>query len=90
LQLCGQDFTGDFAARLQQSLAADAGRGCPLWIEYRGHGATARVVLGQEWYIDPNDDCLVRLKQTFGADQVRVLYSDRRAASAGRPVLVST
>ena len=87
LQLGEQDFSRDFAARLKQSLAADAEGACPLWIEYRGKGASARVVLGLAWHIDPNDDCLLRLKQCFGAGRVSVLYSDRRAAPARRPAL---
>jgi DNA polymerase-3 subunit alpha len=87
LQLCSDDFSADFPIRLKQALAGDTGGDCPLWVEYRGRRASGRVVLGHEWYIDPNDDCLIRLKQGFGDARVSVRYSDRRAAPAGRPTL---
>ncbi len=82
VQLEAADFTDDFSARLKQAVVADVGQGCPLWIEYRGAGASGRIVLGAPWCIDPNDDCLGRLKQRFGNDRVSMLYSDRHTVGS--------
>jgi DNA polymerase-3 subunit alpha len=75
LRLESSDFSGEFSGRLKQLLAGDAGEGCPLLIEYTGRGASGRVALGEPWRVDPNDDCLARLKQQFGASRVSVVYA---------------
>ena len=74
MQLDSSDFNGEFSDRLKQLLAGDVGDGCPLVIEYTGCGASGRVALGEHWRVDPNDDCLTRLKQQFGASRVSVIY----------------
>ena len=74
LALQPDDFGGDFAARLRQLLALDAAAGCPLWVDYRGRGARGRIALGEAWRLDPSDDCLTRLRQSFGAERILVEY----------------
>jgi DNA polymerase-3 subunit alpha len=85
LRLDSVDFRAGFAQRLMESLGADAGKGCPLWIEYSGAGARGRIALGNQWCIDPSEDCLGRLIDQFGADRVNVLYQSPGQVSATRP-----
>ena len=73
------NFADDFSARLKQSVRADLGPGCALWIDYRGGGASGRITLGEDWRIDPSDDCLNRLRQVFGTSRVSVVYREKRA-----------
>ncbi len=47
---------------------------CPVWINYRGPVARARMSLGQEWKVNPTDELLNRLCEVAGEDSVRVLY----------------
>ena len=48
--------------------------GCPVWINYQGQHAAARMALGQEWRIRPTDELLHRLTEVAGADNFRVIY----------------
>jgi DNA polymerase-3 subunit alpha len=50
-----------------------AGR-CPVWINYEGAGARARMALGREWSVNPTDELLHRLSEVAGPDGVRVIY----------------
>ncbi len=47
---------------------------CPVWINYRGRAASARMSLGQEWKVNPTDELLHRLCEVAGEDGVRVIY----------------
>lgn len=47
---------------------------CPVWLDYAGDGARARLVLGPEWRVRPSDALIHRLKELAGADKVRVIY----------------
>ena len=48
--------------------------GCPVWINYQGQHAAARMALGQEWHIHPTDELLHRLTEVAGADNFRIVY----------------
>ncbi len=48
---------------------------CPVWLDYLGDGARARLVLGPEWRVRPSDALIHRLKELAGEDKVRVIYS---------------
>ena len=47
---------------------------CPVWLNYSGLDARARLVLGPQWRVKPSDVLLHRLKELAGADKVRVVY----------------
>jgi DNA polymerase-3 subunit alpha len=47
---------------------------CPVWINYEGAGARARMALGREWSVNPTDELLHRLIEVAGPDGVRVIY----------------
>jgi DNA polymerase III subunit alpha len=47
---------------------------CPVWINYQGRAARARMTLGQEWKVNPTDELLNRLCEVAGEDCVRVIY----------------
>ncbi|MCC6303126.1 MAG: DNA polymerase III subunit alpha [Gammaproteobacteria bacterium] len=47
---------------------------CPVWINYEGAGARARMALGREWSVNPTDELLHRLSEVAGPDGVRVIY----------------
>jgi DNA polymerase-3 subunit alpha len=47
---------------------------CPVWINYRGRRAGARMSLGSAWRVRPTDELIGRLGEVAGAGGVRVLY----------------
>ncbi len=47
---------------------------CPVWINYQGQHAAARMALGQEWRIHPTDELLHRLTEVAGPDNFRMVY----------------
>ena len=48
--------------------------GCPVWLNFEGHGARAKVALGDEWRVKPTDELVHRLQEMAGKAQVRVVY----------------
>jgi DNA polymerase-3 subunit alpha len=65
---------GSVSRSLAEALAPFRSGECPVWINYRGTGAAARMRLGQEWRVRPTDELLGRLGAVAGTDRVRVLY----------------
>ena len=48
--------------------------GCPIVLLYPHAGAVARIVLGDPWRVQANDDLLQSLTQEFGQDCVKLNY----------------
>src|SRR3569623_1950225 len=48
---------------------------CPVWLDYAGMGAKARLVLGPQWRVKPSDVLIHRLKELAGPDKERVIYN---------------
>jgi DNA polymerase-3 subunit alpha len=48
--------------------------GCPVWLDYVGPGAKAKLKLGNEWQVRPTDELLMRLGELAGSDHVNVVY----------------
>ena len=48
--------------------------GCPVWLDYAGQGARAKLVLGNEWQVRPTDELLMRLGELAGSDHVNIVY----------------
>ena len=63
-------FIGSLADVLQPFRQGD----CPVWINYQGQHATARMALGQDWCIHPTDELLHRLTEVAGPDNFRMVY----------------
>lgn len=47
---------------------------CPLWIDYQNSTAAARLILGPEWRVQPQDELIRQLRQWVGASQVVLNY----------------
>jgi DNA polymerase-3 subunit alpha len=58
---------------LQKVLAPFREGRCPVWIEYRGSGASAMLELGEDWRVHPTDALIERLRE-LGAGSVLVEY----------------
>nr|AQQ74531.1 hypothetical protein [uncultured bacterium] len=69
----GTDFNG-VGRSLAQVLEPFRAGPCPVWINYRGRQASARMSLGQGWRVTPTDELLHRLTEVAGTDRVRVVY----------------
>ncbi|MDX9740175.1 MAG: DNA polymerase III subunit alpha [Gammaproteobacteria bacterium] len=65
---------GGVSRSLADALAPFRSGECPVWINYRGASAAARMRLGQEWRVRPTDELLGRLGELAGTAGVRVLY----------------
>lgn len=48
---------------------------CPVWVSYRGGEASGRIMLGEQWRVQPNEQLLQRLQTLVGEEHVRMLYS---------------
>ena len=70
-QQAGNGFVSDLAEILQPFREGH----CPVYIDYHGSGAEARVSLGEGWTVHPTDELLHRLQQLTGKDSVVVEYS---------------
>jgi len=70
-QQAGNGFVSDLAEILQPFREGH----CPVFIDYHGGVAEARVSLGEAWTVHPTDELLHRLQQLTGNDSVAVEYS---------------
>ncbi len=63
-----------FVHSLAQTLEPYREGGLPVAIDYRRHGASAAVVLGESWKVRPADVLLQKLVELAGEEQVRLEY----------------
>jgi DNA polymerase-3 subunit alpha len=61
-------------AELRNILAAFAGRGLPVRIDFFRPGARGQLVLGNAWRAQPSDELLKRLRHLLGPEAVRISY----------------
>lgn len=47
---------------------------CRMVVDYQRSDAFGRFVLGEEWKVQPNQNLINRLKETYGRDSVQVVY----------------
>ncbi|MCW9012817.1 MAG: DNA polymerase III subunit alpha [Gammaproteobacteria bacterium] len=47
---------------------------CPVWINYKKNGASAKLSLGDSWHVQPSDELINRLTDLAGEQQVRMIY----------------
>jgi DNA polymerase-3 subunit alpha len=64
-------------AALEQALRPGRGGRCAVAIRYAGAGASADLLLGEEWTVRPTQDLVERLRQIVGRDGVEVVYAPR-------------
>ena len=74
IDIAATRLQNDASAVLAEILKPFREGGCPVWINYCGAAARARVALGQEWRVRPTDELLHRLTEMTGPDGVRLVY----------------
>jgi DNA polymerase-3 subunit alpha len=67
--------SGRFADSLMQILSPYKQGHCPVYVDYRGRRAQARLKLSEEWAVHPTDELIHRLHEFAGSEQVKVEYS---------------
>ncbi|ABA57359.1 DNA polymerase III, alpha subunit [Nitrosococcus oceani ATCC 19707] len=72
--LDGTRMGQEVIAELAQILAPFRQGRCPVAIDYRNRIASARLILGEEWQVRPNEVLLARLRLLPGAEHVRISY----------------
>lgn len=64
-----------FIPALREALTEYREGHCPVWIDYHGAGAVARLRLGDDWRVRPTDDLVRRLEGLVAPGSVRLDYS---------------
>ena len=62
------------ADRLQRLLEPFRQGACPLRIHYQHCLAEGEIVLGDDWRVQPDDELLHQLRETFGFDKISLQY----------------
>ena len=78
----------EYVARLAAELAPLRGDGCRVKLDYRCAAGSATLLFGDNWCLQPSDDCLRRLQRFFGADRVQVLYHGRPVEAQASAIAV--
>ena len=68
------DCSGNFTASLQKLLADHAGS-TPVVIQFDKEDARGRIQLSEGWCVSPGDELVQLLKDRYGKERVKVLYS---------------
>ncbi len=74
LQLNASQLNNHLARELKQQLEPFNEEGSLVHIQYTGAEARARLVLGNEYRVLPNDDLMYRLRYQYGERAVELLY----------------
>ena len=72
-----QTLAPDFAKELASILAPFKGydgQGCPVVVEYCRTEASAEVIFGDEWRVQPSDDLMQDLRNRYGPERVNLHY----------------
>jgi DNA polymerase-3 subunit alpha len=64
----------DPVSGLREQLGPFCDGGCPVLVEYAGGAGAARLALDQHWRVRPADELIKRLRRSFGAERVDLLY----------------
>jgi DNA polymerase III subunit alpha len=65
LKLSASDMGSEIMTNLYAILKEYRGGTCPIFITYDGEGASAKLVLGDEWKVKPSEELLKKLKDHF-------------------------
>ena len=60
--------------KLMAVLTPHKNGGCLVYISYSADSASSKLLLGEEWSVNPSDELLNKLKQLLGPDKVKVIY----------------
>ena len=71
--------------RLRKILAAFRGGGLQVHLDYLRPGVRGRLLLGDEWRVQPTDELLKRLRRLLGPDAVKVSYERYILSPAAGP-----
>jgi DNA polymerase-3 subunit alpha len=75
-------FANGAIPELQRLLETHRGGRCPVFIEYRGGGASGRLRLGDAWRVDLSDALLEKLRALFEGGQVTIDYGLEASAAS--------
>jgi DNA polymerase III subunit alpha len=65
--------------KLRELLAPYRSGSCPVSIVYSNRGATCEIDLGDAWRVNLQDDLIESLAAWLSADNVKIVYDERRA-----------
>lgn len=74
VEIIVDESTQDVVGRLKRSIQPSQ-KGRPIKLNYRKGRYAAEIKLGRGWHITPTEEILASLKQSFGAESVRVRYT---------------
>ena len=66
------------AQKLKELLAPYRNGPCPVSVVYHNHRASCEIELGEAWRVNLNDNLLQSLTAWLSADNVKVVYNERR------------
>ena len=76
VRLAADRIDDDLSMRLRNTLRPHlADRGGQVVLDYRGVSAGGRIVLGNAWRVDLNDELLLGMREAFGDEAVSVHYA---------------
>ncbi len=68
-------LTQSFESELASILSPyRGGGGCPVAVDYSRDDASGEIRLGDDWRVQPSDDLIRHLQETYGAEKVRLDY----------------
>ena len=67
---CGPEDVAQICSALRPFRAGNA----PVWVEFRGHEARARLKLGDEWRVRVSGDLIASLAGIRGVEATRIIY----------------
>ena len=67
----------DHVRRLIDILKPHVGGKCSIQIGYRGKGASAALLLDEQWLVRPTEELFEQLKRFVGPENLRVVYGAR-------------
>jgi DNA polymerase-3 subunit alpha len=74
IDLSGSTMTLATVDNLEQLLKPYKSGQCSVKVKYRCHGAEGEFTLASEWAIQPEDELLHHLRDSFGAGNLQLLY----------------
>ncbi len=74
LKLAAEQISDETMHNLYGILSHYRNGNCPVFITYEGGEANAKLVLGDEWKVEPKEELLVKLKDQFGDTAACFVY----------------
>ncbi len=74
IDLCGSTMTLATIDNLEQLLKPYKSGPCSVKVKYRCHSAEGEFALAEEWAIQPEDELLHQLRDSFGAGNLQLQY----------------